>query len=141
MKSFKDFLIKFFELDKFDYKNIIIKKSVVENISKFAKKSYPSEFIAFLKGEKINENLVINSLIYQEFESSKSSAFTKMNLPILSGAVGTVHSHPSYSNFPSKTDLRFFNKNFGIHLIISYPFSIKDIKAYDPKGNRILLNI
>jgi len=134
-------ILNFLELDKFDYKKVILTKNIVDDICKFAKKSYPSEFIAYLKGEKINENLIINELVYQEFKSSRNSAFSKMNLPILSGVVGTVHSHPSPSNLPSGTDLKLFNKQFGIHLIISYPFSIKNISAYNPKGKKILLNI
>ncbi len=141
MSFLKKILINFFELNKFNYKKIILEEKTREDICKFAKNSYPLEFMAFLKGEKINENLIINSLIYQEFKSSKDSAFAKINLPILSGVVGTVHSHPSYSNSPSTTDLKFFNKNFGIHLIISYPFSIKNIQAYDSRGKKILLNI
>lgn len=141
MNFFKKILIKFLELDKFNYKKIILEEKIAKDICKFAKKDYPLEFIAFLKGEKINENLIINSLVYQEFKSSKDSAFSKINLPILSGVIGTVHSHLSYSNLPSTTDLKFFNKNFGIHLIISYPFTIKNIQAYNPKGEKISLNI
>lgn len=134
-------LFNFLELENFNYKKIILKKRVADDICRFAKKSYPLEFISYLKGEKINENLTINSLVYQEFKASKNSAFSKMNLPILSGVVGTVHSHPSYSNLPSETDLKLFNKQFGIHLIISYPFLIKNIQAYNPKGEKILLKI
>ena len=134
-------IFNFLELDNFNYKKIILEKRVAEDICKFAKKSYPLEFISYLKGEKINEDLIINSLIYQEFKANKNSAFSKMNLPLLSKVVGTVHSHPSPSNLPSGTDLKFFNKNFLIHLIISYPFSIKNIQAYNSKGKKILLNI
>lgn len=134
-------ILSFLELDKFNYQKIILTKKVAEDICEFAKKSYPLEFIAYLKGEKINKNLIINELVYQEFKSSRNSAFSKTNLPILSGVVGTVHSHPSYSNLPSGTDLKLFTKKFGIHLIISYPFSIRNIQAYNVKGEKILLNI
>jgi len=134
-------ILSFLELEKFDYEKIVLTKKVTENICEFAKKSYPLEFISYLKGEKINNNLIINELVYQEFKANKNSAFSKMNLPILSGVVGTVHSHPSYSNLPSETDLKLFNKQFGIHLIISYPFSTKNISAYNPKGKKISLNI
>ena len=134
-------ILNFLELEKFYYKKVILTKKVAADICEFAKKSYPLEFISYLKGEKINENLIIKGLIYQEFKANKNSAFSKMNLPLLSEVVGTVHSHPSYSNLPSRTDLKLFNKQFGIHLIISYPFLLKNIQAYNPKGKKILLNI
>lgn len=141
MTHFANLIKKFLELDKFEFKNLIIEQDVIDNICKFAKKSYPLEFISFLRGRKVKENLEICSLVYQQYQSSRSSASTKINLPLITNIFGTVHSHPSLSNSPSTTDKRFFNKNFGIHLIISYPFSQKNIQAFNFKSEKINFRI
>jgi proteasome lid subunit RPN8/RPN11 len=137
MTWFTKTLIKFFELHKFDFDKIIISKKVISTIIQFAKTSYPNEFIAFLQGKIENKTLKINSLIYQHFQSSQTSAALKAILQPLTNAIGSVHSHPSFSNSPSQEDLRFFNKNPGIHLIICNPFKIENISAYDYKGKKI----
>jgi proteasome lid subunit RPN8/RPN11 len=75
--------------------------------------------------------------MYQHFQSSQTSAALKAILQPLTNAIGSVHSHPSFSNLPSEQDLRFFNKNPGIHLIICHPFKIENIAAYDYQGKKI----
>ena len=130
-----NFLKKFLNLDK-SFSEVIIDKQVISTMIKFAKTAYPKEFIAFLQGIIKEEKLLITSLTYQHFYASEKSAFTQTTLPLTSNIVGTIHSHPIQSK-PSKTDLKFFNKNYIIHIIISYPFNINAIKIYNKYGEEI----
>ncbi len=129
-------LLNFFFGNK-KVQHILIKQEVIGDIIEFAKTNHPKEFIAFLGGEIKNNNLLITHLIYQQYYPSTRSVFTRINLPITSQAFGSVHSHPSPNNEPSREDLLFFGKNGWIHLIIKYPYRVEDIAAYDYKGNKI----
>ncbi len=134
-----NFLKKILNLDK-SFKEVIINEEVISTIIEFAKNAYPKEFIAFLQGTIKEEKLLINSLTYQHFYASEKSAFTQTTLPLISNIVGTIHSHPLQSK-PSKTDLKFFNKNYMIHIIISYPFNINTIKVYNKYGEEIRFRV
>jgi proteasome lid subunit RPN8/RPN11 len=103
----------------------------------FASSTYPKEFVAFLKGKISNKRLIINDLIYQHFQNSFHSASIQNRLPLTRDIFGSVHSHPGYSNSPSNTDLRFFNKNGILHLIICKPFNLSSIKAFDAIGKEV----
>jgi len=116
---------------------VVILGEVADDIRGIAKNSYPNEFVALLGGEVKGRNLVIAGLIYQVFHPSRMSAFMHINLPMISGVVGSVHSHPTPGNSPSKADLLLFNKQGHVHLIVCYPFRRKDIAAYDSYGKRI----
>ncbi len=118
-------------------KQILIKEEVIENIMSFAKLNHPKEFVAFLGGEVKDNSLIVTHLVYQHYSSSNKSAFAKINLPMVSGVVGTVHSHPGPSNQPSEEDLLFFGKMGMVHLIIKYPYNYEDIAAYDFDGNPV----
>lgn len=126
-------LITFLELDKYVYEKVSIKKDVIDEIITLSKKAYPKEFLAFLDGEVKNKTLTIKSLLYQIYQSSKNAAAPKIDPSLHS--IGTVHSHPSYNNEPSKADLQFFNRQGSIHLIICRPYTEKNIKAYGSNGN------
>ena len=62
-------------------------------------------------------------------------------LPIDHSVVGSVHSHPGYSNRPSDADLRFFNHFGAIHIITCLPFDRPSWKAYNLQGERIELKV
>ena len=134
-----NFLKKILNLDK-SFKEVIIDEEVISTIIEFAKTSYPKEFIAFLQGTIKEEKLLVASLTYQHFYASEKSAFTQTTLPLISNIIGTIHSHPLQSK-PSKTDLKFFNKNYMIHMIISYPFNINTIKVYNKYGEEIKFRV
>ena len=134
-----NFLKKILNLDK-SFKEVIIDEEVISTIIEFAKTSYPKEFISFLQGTIKKEKLLVTSLTYQHFYSSEKSAFTQTTLPLISNIIGTIHSHPMQSK-PSKTDLRFFNKNYVIHMIISYPFNINAIKVYNKYGEEVKFRV
>jgi len=138
--SLRNKILKLVGFDKFKFNKVTIKKEVLEDISDFAKNVAPKEFIALLSGEIKNKTLYVNQLVYKKFNSSYVSAgFDPEWMPDY-GYVGTVHSHPRASS-PSKRDLHTFNKQQGVHLIISKPYTINDIKGYDCYGNAIPFEI
>ncbi len=139
-KKIKEGIEDFF-FGRHKVKQILVKEEVIEDIMSFAKLNHPKEFVAFLGGEVKGDSLIITHLIYQHYSSSSKSAFTRINLPMVSGVVGTVHSHPGPSNQPSEEDLLFFGKMGMIHLIIKYPYNYEDIAAYDYEGNPIVYDI
>ncbi|MBN2459799.1 Mov34/MPN/PAD-1 family protein [Candidatus Woesearchaeota archaeon] len=128
---------RLFELDKFVFEKVIIEQEVIDAIVELAEQTYPKEFIAFLEGKVKNKVLRIYRLNYQEYIANPSYTVYKMDFPITSDIVGTVHSHPGPSNRPSKADLQSFSKKGIVHLIISMPYSSSTIQAYDMNGNMI----
>ncbi len=116
---------------------VVIQQEVIENLREFAKANHPREFSAFLGGEIQNKKLIVTRLLYQEFHSDQNSAIIKQNLPLLSGMIGTVHSHSSPNNSPSLTDLRGFSKHGQVHGILAYPYDEKSFALYDSRGKKV----
>jgi proteasome lid subunit RPN8/RPN11 len=117
-----------------------IKKAMVEFIIEASKDSYPNEFYAKL----LQKNGVITefSIIRTIQGRSHAIPFTYMEPPdIFLETAGTVHSHPSGSNRPSKADLQFFAKMGDTHIIIGYPYNVHTWQAYDRQGNEIELEV
>lgn len=127
----------FFELDDLEFGDVTLSHEVIEKICEFSKDVYPKEFVALLGGEVREHMLFVDRLLFQQFTNSQYSSQMRLNLPMLSGSVGSVHSHPVPSNRPSEQDLRFFSKMGGVHLIISSPFRKRDIKLYLGDGTSI----
>lgn len=140
----KDFFIKgmekLFDLDKHYFNDIIIESTVVEDIIDFAHANHPNEFIAFLHGIIKNDKLIIDSLVYNEFNSDEGSATPIFHFPDKS-FYGSVHSHPSGSNRPSRADRHFFTKTGIVNAIISYPYTKNTIRFYDHEGVEINVKI
>jgi proteasome lid subunit RPN8/RPN11 len=125
----------FFELDKFEFDKVIIEREVIDGIVELANQTLPKEFIAFLEGKVSKKVLRIHGLAYQEYFANPSYTVYKLDPPITSGIVGSVHSHPGASNRPSRADLHSFSKKGMVHLIIRMPYSAETIQAYDGNGN------
>mgnify|MGYP003878972027 CR=1 FL=1 len=106
-----------------------------------AKKMHPREFLAFLatgrKKDVIEEFVMLPQMIY----GKRSASFNLAMLPVRSSIVGTAHSHPSGSYFPSDDDLITFRKSGKIHIIIAYPYDEKSWRAYDGIGREIILEV
>ena len=134
-------LKRVFELDKYEFEKVVIDKEVIDNIVELANQTLPKEFIAFLEGKIKNKLLHIYGLVYQEYFANPSYTVYKFNPPVASNLVGSVHSHPGPSNYPSKADLQSFSKHGMVHLIIKMPYSAENIQAYDLRGNRINFEI
>ncbi|MFH1211253.1 MAG: Mov34/MPN/PAD-1 family protein [archaeon] len=132
----KKAMMKLFSLDLPKFSNIEIQRTVIENIIDFARTNYPKEFSALLSGQVKDKKLVIEGVIYQPYTGTKSSSWMRINVPMPSRIVGSVHSHPSSSVRPSDADLQFFRKNGVVNLIIGYPYRPNNIACYDYDGNR-----
>ncbi len=140
-EKIKQALYKFFMLDKFEFSEVIFERVVVENICEFAKNLHPKEFVAVIGGRVESKKLLITDVYYQPFVSSTHSASFSSFLPNAVQGVGTVHSHPSSNNHPSRNDLLFFSKKGMVHFIIGYPYNEENVAGYDFNGNEIKFRV
>ena len=117
-----------------------IKKAMIEFIIEASKDTYPNEFYAKL----LQKNGVISefSIIRTIQGRSHAIPFVYMEPPdIFLQAAGSVHSHPSGNNRPSKADLEFFRKTGETHIIIGYPYTYSTWQAYNRSGEAIELEV
>ncbi|HIH32540.1 TPA: hypothetical protein HA235_07585 [Candidatus Woesearchaeota archaeon] len=140
----RDFLKKgierIFDLDKHYFNEIVILNSAIDDIMDFAKANHPKEFVAFFHGIIKDSKLIIDSLVYNEFNSDAGSATPIFHFPDKS-FYGSVHSHPSLSNKPSRADVRFFRKTGIVNAIICYPYNQSNIRFYNHDGEEINVKI
>ena len=113
-----------------------IEKKLFLEILNTTKQLYPKEFICFLGGNKQKQE--ITEFVFIPNKSNENSVyFQEQDIPFDENIIGTIHSHPSYSNlYPSKADKKIFQKYF-INIIISFPFGENDYKAYNKKSEEI----
>ncbi|MBW2991513.1 Mov34/MPN/PAD-1 family protein [Candidatus Woesearchaeota archaeon] len=137
LKRISKWLKKLFELEKYDFEKIIFDREVINAILELAKMTSPKEFIAFLEGKQKKKELRIYGLAYQEYFANEHSTLAKINFPLTSRIVGSVHSHPGPNNNPSRADLHFFTKRGMVHLIIAKPYRERDIQAYTANGEKV----
>jgi proteasome lid subunit RPN8/RPN11 len=119
---------------------VVFSRDIVEAIKEGSKNVFPKEFIALLRKNKsgiVSELLIIPRSTYGKGFSSLDLTM----IPFTLNHCGSIHSHPTRSNRPSKGDLLFFQRLGSIHAIISYPFEDGDIAVYDAQGKRLLLEI
>jgi proteasome lid subunit RPN8/RPN11 len=127
-----------FGLGKKKFTEVNIDHELVEEIIDIAKESYPNEFSAMLQGKVENDILRIKELIFLPGAASESGAVMEIfMMPMLSDAVGSVHSHPGYSAQPSGADLQFFAKRGYFHIIIAQPYTEESMLAYDSYGELV----
>lgn len=141
IKSFlKKGLERLFDLDKHYFNEIIIENTVIEDIIDFAKANHPKEFVAFFHGIIKDNKLIIDGLVYNEFTSDSGSATPIFHFPDKS-FYGSVHSHPGYSNRPSRADINFFRRYGIVNAIICKPYSQDNIRFYDSNGEELNVKI
>ncbi|MGV8150970.1 MAG: Mov34/MPN/PAD-1 family protein [Candidatus Woesearchaeota archaeon] len=133
-------LERLFDIDKMRFDNIKVECSVLDDIIDFARNNHPREFVVFMHGTIKNKVLLIDRLLYQEYESDSGSATPIFHFSDKS-FFGSVHSHPSGSNRPSRADRHFFRKHGIVHAIIGYPYKKDNIKFYDNDGEEIIVQI
>ncbi len=120
------------------FHEIILNRDVVEEIIQIARQSHPLEFMAMLEGKISKGILRIDGLVFLPGETSNQGAVINLfMMPITTGTVGSVHSHPIPSAMPSSADLDFFAKNGMFHLIIAEPYIEESMVGYDSFGNII----
>jgi proteasome lid subunit RPN8/RPN11 len=115
-----------------------IKAKTLEFILESAKSSYPNEFGGFLRVDSYKKDTINEIVLLPGTISGDSHAIFKLHmLPIDFSIVGTVHSHPSVSFYPSDADVLLFRKYGKIHMIVAYPFTFNSWKTYNHNGEEI----
>ena len=141
MNVFTRLLARLLGSDKLAYAQAIVSRDVAQDITRFAHSTHPREFSAYLKGVVKNGMLRVNGLEYQHYWSDETETVVQQNLPLLSEAVGFVHSHPDGPLKPSRTDLRSFAKEGIFHLIVGPRRGYYGFAAFDGRGRRVPFSI
>lgn len=116
-----------------------IDRGLLEMINEAARDSLPNEFVAMLRAE---EGVIEELLLLPGTLQGEDSATLMMHMmPIDYSIVGTVHSHPGYSNRPSREDLELFRRYGYIHVITCLPYDEGCWRAYDGRGRRMQLPV
>ncbi len=116
-----------------------VRRELLEYLLELAGDFYPNEFAGFLREKDgIFEEVL---LAPNPHFGSTSAFFNLWMLPYDESVKGTVHSHPDPVARPSKADLHFFSKFGGVHLIIAYPYTERDVRAYRSDGTPIGIEI
>jgi len=119
-----------------------ITKKCLDLIFESAKESYPNEFGALLRVDTEKKDTIIELVLLPGTISGDSHAIFKLHmLPIDFSIVGTVHSHPSPYPRPSDADLQLFRKHGKIHIIVAKPFDNTSWKAYNFKGEEVIIDV
>lgn len=135
-ESWMDRLMGFFlgnQSKKFN--EILLDGEVAEEIIQIARQAHPFEFVAMLEGKIKDETLKIDGLVFSAGETSHQGAvINTFMIPISTGTVGSVHSHPGPNASPSTADLQMFAKNGYFHLIIAEPYIEESMIGYNSFG-------
>jgi proteasome lid subunit RPN8/RPN11 len=115
-----------------------VKNSVIEDLIESSKKVYPKEFLCFLGGDRESEE--ITEIVFLPTISGETSAsINVLSMPFDDTIIGSFHSHPHGSAFPSTADKKFFHK-YPINIILSLGFKTT-VCAFNNDGNEITLDI
>ena len=119
-----------------------ITKRCLNLIFEASKSTYPNEFGGLLRVDDEKKDVIDEIVILPGTISGDSHAIFRMHMmPIDFSIVGTVHSHPSYSNRPSEADKELFRKHGRIHIIVANPYTMSSWKAYDYNGDVIQIQV
>jgi len=109
-----------------------IDRGLLEMINQAARDSLPNEFVAMLR---VEDGIIGELLLLPGTLQGKDSATLMMHMmPIDYSVVGTVHSHPGFSNRPSRQDLELFRRYGYVHIITCLPYDEGSWRAYDGLG-------
>ena len=115
-----------------------IRRQCLELILEAAKSNHPREFGGLLRVEPKKKNIIYELVLLPGTISGDSHAIFKLHmLPVDFTVIGTVHSHPSPSCFPSEADRVLFQKFGSIHIIVAEPYNNNSWKAYNKNGEEI----
>jgi proteasome lid subunit RPN8/RPN11 len=136
----------FFKKKKENYisspKSWKITKECFSMISESAKSMYPKEFGGLLRCDDEQRDTITEIVLLPGTIAGESHAIFRMHMkPFDLSIVGTVHSHPSRSFFPSEADKQLFRKYGKVHIIIGSPYTINSWQGYDQNGEPIAVHI
>ena len=119
-----------------------IKRSTLNLILESAKSVYPNEFGGLLRVDSDEKHTIKEIVILPGTISGNSHAIFKLHmLPIDFSIVGTVHSHPSISFYPSDADILLFRKFGKVHIVAAYPYNNTSWRSYDYSGKEIDIKV
>ena len=110
-----------------------IRKEALLTFLEASKNTYPNEFLGFLSGDKKNQTVEELIIVPATFGATFSMVHLHL-VPFDPSFVGTCHSHPSFSNKPSREDKKTFGKTGYIHIIAAYPYTLNTVAFYDQTG-------
>jgi len=113
-----------------------------------ASESHPDEYMGFLRAEPASRlgldrdgRVITDVLVIPGTQTNRSSArVSTINQPNTTGAVGSVHSHPSGVLRPSDADLQTFARG-EVHIILGAPYEWGDWRAFDSDGEPTDLDV
>lgn len=116
-----------------------ISGGVMEMILGASRDTYPREFMGMLRAERgVVEELI---LLPGTTSGDSHATFYRHMLPIDFSVVGTAHSHPSSSPYPSNADLHLFRRYGRVHIISARPYTMRSWRAYDSRGEEMELKV
>ena len=116
-----------------------IARETLHLILEASRSSHPLEFIGLLRPV---DDVIGEVLLIPGSEASDRSATLRFDMvPLTSGVVGSVHSHPSQYFKPSSEDLFFFSRHGKYHIIAAYPYTEDSWRCYDAKGSEQVLDV
>ena len=119
----------------------MIREKIVEDVLHAARQTHPNEFIALLSVLEKRSKL-IGEIVITPSQSGRNYAGLHSELiPFDPLIVGTIHSHPSPSPFPSEQDLVTFSKLGMIHLIVCHPYTVETLRAFNARGHNIPIKL
>ena len=119
-----------------------IKRELLLALIEASKSTHPNEFVALLTGRRVGRVNVIEEFVMLPYESGETMAVIQTHaLPIGVRIMGSVHSHPSPNPAPSEEDLSMFASHGNVHIIIHYPYCKNCWRAYNARGEEILLEV
>lgn len=122
-------------------KEWMISSILLKDLLHASKRAHPNEFIALLSTLE-RDSLVVGEVVVIPAISGRDYAALHSELiPFDPLIVGTVHSHPTPSPYPSSQDLMTFSRMGEFHLILAYPYTPSNVRAFNAKGKRIPLRL
>lgn len=112
---------------------------LIDALNEAARSVHPEEFLCMLREDDgiLSEMVLIPGTVYGD----SHSFLNEWMAPVDFSLMGTMHSHPGYSNRPSPEDLLYFSNRGGIHIISCMPYDRNSWKAYNSRGETIDLEI
>jgi len=120
---------------------IVISLGLLEAMLEFAKDNHPREAIVLLRGKHEKDMIEVTDFLLPPCAATSDgmATFPVHMLPIDFTIMGTGHSHPSGALRLSVVDEHNFYGR--ITLLMGYPYTTKNVAAYNKAGERLQLRI